>query len=65
MSAGDLLRLEHVGTVVCPSCGQLADIIQIGRFVRRVCQFCGGNYEAAQRYIEGDSVKVNPAKESA
>ena len=45
MSAGDLLRVEIVGSSTCPTpaCGQ-ADVVDIGERRLLVCQNCGGHH---------------------
>ena len=39
------LKLERIGWAAChtPGCGQ-ADMILIGRFVKIICQKCGGTW---------------------
>ena len=39
------LKLERIGWAAChtPGCGQ-ADLLAIGRFVKVVCQTCGGTW---------------------
>ncbi len=49
MSAGDLVVVEHLGTMECytPACSyhykSHADVVRIGRLVLQVCQHCLGH----------------------
>jgi hypothetical protein len=80
MSAGDLTHAELLYTVECRMfCGQRADVWQIGRFTRAICQTCGANHEAreapadappatipgvnAPHFVTGMSIAHQPAAE--
>lgn len=42
MSAGDLTIVEMLGTIDCPAfCGKQAEVYNIGRFTKAICQNCG------------------------